>query len=302
MSITVPVPDGRTLEVVDAGPDGAFPLVFHSGTPSGAVELPFLEPLVRERGLRLIAYSRPGYGGSTPRPDGATSSTVADDVADTEVTLDHLGAGDFVTIGWSGGGPRALGCAALLNDRCRAAACVAGLAPRAEIDWDLREGMAEENVEEFTAMMAGPEELEAYLAQQTEFFSVTGEQVAESLGGLAPAPDRAVLTGEIADALAASFRAAGQQGIVGWRDDDLTLIRPWGFALDAIRTPVSVWAGEADTMVPFRQGQWLAAHVAGARSHLLAEEGHISLMVKAERILDDLLDLAGLAGLDSRGS
>jgi pimeloyl-ACP methyl ester carboxylesterase len=162
--------------------------------------------------------------------------------------------------------------------------------------------MAPENVEEFTAMMEGLETLEAYLGRQTDFFSVTGEQVAESLGGLAPPADRAVLTGEVAETLAASFRAAGRQGVVGWRDDDLTLIRPWGFDLAEIEVPVSVWAGAADTMVPFRHGEWLAKHVAGARAHLLPDEGHISLMVRAERILDDLLDLAGLAGPRSHGS
>lgn len=296
MPLTVPTPDGRTLEVLDSGPEDGFPLVFHFGTPSAAVDVPFLAGPAKERGLRLVTFSRPGYGGSPPRPDGATSATVADDVTDTAAVLDHLGVEEFVTVGWSGGGPRALGCAALLPDRCRAAACVAGVAPDDQIDWDVREGMAEENVEEFTAMMESTEALEAFLERQTGLFSVTGEQLADSLGGLAPDADRAVLTGEVAATLAASFRAAGQQGIVGWRDDDLTMMRPWGFDLGGVAVPVSIWAGQADTMVPFRHGEWLATHVAGARAHLLPDEGHISLMVRAERILDDLLDLAGLGG------
>ena len=56
---------------------------------------------------------------------------MADVVADTVTVLDHLGAGEFVTMGHSGGGPHALACAALLPDRCLAAASVAGVAP-----WD----------------------------------------------------------------------------------------------------------------------------------------------------------------------
>jgi pimeloyl-ACP methyl ester carboxylesterase len=290
----VTTPDGRGLEVQDSGPDDGYPLVFHLGTPSAAVDLPFITRPAQARGLRVISCSRPGYGGSTPRPDGATS-TVADDVADTCAVLDHLGVDDFVTIGWSGGGPRALGCAALLPDRCRAAASVAGIAPDTEIDWDVREGMAPENVEEFTAVREGPVALDAFLQTQSDLFSVTGEQLAESLGGLAPDADRAVLTGEVADALASCFRAAGRQGTIGWRDDDLTLFRPWGFDVGAIVVPVAVWAGTVDTMVPVRHGEWLAAHVSGARTHLVAGEGHISLMVRCERILDDLLELAGPA-------
>jgi pimeloyl-ACP methyl ester carboxylesterase len=288
-------PDGRTLEILDLGPEDGFPLLFHSGTPSGAVPAPYLEGPARERGLRVITYSRPGYGGSSARTDGAVSATVADDVADAEAVLHHLGVDEFVTLGWSGGGPRALGCAALLPQRCRAAACVAGIAPADQIDWDVREGMGEENVAEFTATMEGPGSREAFLATQTGIFSVTGEQIVGSLGSLVPPTDRAAMTPDFADALASSFRAAGRQGIVGWRDDDLMLNRPWGFDLATIAVPVSVWAGTDDAMVPFRHGQWLAEHVHGARSHLLEGEGHVSLMARPGQILDDLLDLADLA-------
>ena len=53
-----------------------------------------------------------------------------DCAADVAAILDHLGADQFVTAGRSGGGPHALACAALLPDRCLAAASLAGPAPR----------------------------------------------------------------------------------------------------------------------------------------------------------------------------
>jgi len=292
----VPTPDGRSLEVLVAGPEDGLPLVYLHGTPGSVVEDPEMVEVAAARGLRLVTYSRPGYGDSTPRSDGATTATIADDALDVATILDHLDRQRFVALGWSGGGPRSLACAAMLPQRCLAATCGVGPVPAAEYDGDVRDGMGTENIAEFTAAMAGPEALTEWLEENGSWaFSVRGKDVAASLGSLAPPVDRAALTTERAERMAASFRRAGTQGIVGWRDDDLTLLRPWGFQVGDITVPVAIWQGTADTMVPFAHAQWLASHVPGARAHLVEGEGHISLRNQMPRILDDLLDLAGQA-------
>jgi pimeloyl-ACP methyl ester carboxylesterase len=294
MALQVPTSDGRLLEVLTAGPEDGFPLVFHHGTPGAAVADREADDAAAERGLRTIRYSRPGYGGSSPRPQGAETARVADDVDDVLAILDHLGHGDFVTMGWSGGGPRSLACAALAPERCRAATCGVGIAPYTEFEGDLLAGMAQENIEELGAALEGPEPLARYLEGWTSIFSVSAEQVAESLGGLAPPVDRAALTGERAENAAAVFRHAGEQGTVGWQHDDLALLRPWGFSVKDIGVPVAVWQGTEDTMVPFAHAEWLVANIPGVRAHLVEGEGHISLKAQMPRILDDLRDLAGL--------
>ena len=289
MTIELTTEDGRTLDVLDAGPRDGLPFVFHHGTPQGAVACGIIERPAVERGLRVISYSRPGYGTSSPRPDGS----VADDARDTASILDRLGLGEFVTLGWSGGGPRALACAAVLPDRCLAATCGVGPVPFTEYDGDFRAGMGVENVEEFGAAMDGPEALTEWLeANGTPMFSVSADGVADALGSLAPPVDRAAITGELAEWLAATGARAGEQGVVGWRDDDLTMLRPWGFDLAAIRVPTAVWQGTKDVMVPFAHAEWLATHVAGTRAHLVEGEGHLSLFMRMPDILDDLLDLA----------
>jgi len=290
----LPTPDGRQLEVLATGPDDGFPLVFLHGTPSGVVEDREFTRAAAERGLRLIRYSRPGYGDSTPRPAGATTATVADDATDVATMLDHLGHDRFLAVGWSGGGPRSLACAALLPERCLAAACGVGLAPPEEFDGDVRDGMGEENVAELTAAMQGPEALTEWLeANGTWTFTVTADEVAESLGSLVPPVDRAALTGARAEVSAAGFRRSGVQGIVGWRDDDLAMVRPWGFHVGDITVPVAVWQGTEDMMVPSAHAEWLIAHVPGAQGHIVQGEGHFSLRAKMPMILDDLLALAG---------
>jgi pimeloyl-ACP methyl ester carboxylesterase len=291
--ITVRAQDGRQLGALIAGPPDGLPLLLHTGTPSGLVEWPAMTQAAAGRGLRLILYSRPGYGGSTPLP----GRSVADAAADSAAILDQLGAGRFVTAGWSGGGPHALAAAALLADRCAAAATIAGVAPRAEDGLDWLAGMGPENVEEFTAALAGQEQLTRYLESAADQLrSVTAQQVADSLGGLVSAADLAALTGDFAGYLAACFRAAVSAGVAGWRDDDLAFVRDWGFAVEAAgRTvPVSVWQGDADRMVPFAHGRWLAERIPGAAARLLPGDGHLTLIARRfGEIIDDLVAAAG---------
>lgn len=277
--------DGRALDVLRHGPPDAFPLVFHCGTPNAPDEFPSLFDAVTANGWQLVAHARPGYAGSS-RHEGRDVAAVAGDVA---AILDAFGLDRFAVLGWSGGGPHALACAALLPDRCTAAASLAGVAPYDADGLDFLAGMGPENVEEFGAAAHDHAALRAFLERfAAGLREITPEQVADELGGLIDHVDRAALTGDLAESLARMLRRAVSTGTDGWFDDDLAFVRPWGFDLDAIRVPVSIWQGAHDMMVPFAHGQWLAAHVPGARVHLYDDEGHLSLASQLPRILDDL--------------
>jgi pimeloyl-ACP methyl ester carboxylesterase len=288
--VLIDLNDGRWLEVLVVGPVDGQALVLHLGTPAGPVDVPALTGPAASRGLRTVICGRPGYAGSTPRP----GRSVADAAGDVAVVLDRLGYDRFVTLGWSGGGPHALACAALLPERCAAAATLAGVAPYDADGLDWFAGMGPENVAEFGAAVAGPDALAAYLGREAAGLTeVTGGEVATALGGLVSPVDVDALTGAFADSLAAAFRAAVSTGIAGWRDDDLAFVRPWGFDLSTIDVPVTVWQGGEDRMVPPSHGAWLGAHVSGARAHLNPDAGHVSLVNDAAPILDDLLAAAG---------
>ena len=66
--------------------------------------------------------------------------------------------------------------------------------------------------------------------------------------------------------------------------------------MGAIGVPVSIWQGAHDLMVPFAHGRWLAGQVAGARVHLIDDEGHVSLLSRFGEMLTELRELAGLDG------
>src|SRR3954469_19411467 len=177
---TVRMRHGRELEVLQVAPADGLTFVLHLGTPSAAVDIPQLTRPAGERGLRTVTYSRPGYTRSTPAP----GRCVADAAADTAAVLDALGVDRFVTLGWSGGGPHALACAALLPGRCLTAGTLAGPAPYEAEGLDWMAGMGEANIAEFGAARAGEQELTAVLEPAAaDLAGVTGTQLAASLGG-----------------------------------------------------------------------------------------------------------------------
>ena len=292
--------DGRLLHVLTAGPPDGLPLVFHHGTPGGLTGFAPMTNEAASRGLRTVMYARPGYDGSTPSP----GRQVVDAAADVAAVLDELGVGRFVTIGWSGGGPHALACAARLPGRCLAAASMAGVAPYLADGLDWLAGMGQENLAEFAAAAAGGQALIGFLAAAASGMAqITGEQLTAELGGLVGDADRAVIGGEFAGYLAASFRAALRDGVAGWRDDDIAFVRDWGFSVgEGWPVPVAVWQGDQDRMVPAAHGEWLARNLPGARAHMLRGEGHLTLAAQLfGSILDDLLDLAGLPPVSPGG-
>ena len=282
--------DGRTLDVHLAGAEEGGVVLFHHGTPGAGLPSPELETALTERNLRYVSAARPGYAGSSRQPGRSVGDVARDAVA----VLDQLGVRRCYTMGWSGGGPHTLACAAVLADRVTAATVVASAAPNDAAGLDFLAGMGQENIDEFGAAIAGTESLVPFLeAWAPQMRSVTGEEIADALGDLIPPIDRAALTGDFAASVAADIRHALEGGIWGWHDDDLAFVRPWGFDLASIRVPLTLWQGEQDRMVPLAHGTWLARHVPGVRAHLLPEHGHLSLAVSSiGLILDELVGSA----------
>jgi pimeloyl-ACP methyl ester carboxylesterase len=277
-------PQGRALEVELGGPEDGQVVLHFTGTPTAGLLFSRWVEGGAERGLRHLAYSRPGYGGS----DRDRGRTIADCVKDVASITSRLGIERFFVIGSSGGGPHALACAALLGDRVVAAATIASVAPRDAEGLDWFAGMGAENLEEFGAAEAGEEKLLPYLEQHaSELARVSGSELHAVLGDLLSNVDKDSLSGAFAEYLAGTAHRAFAHGVWGWFDDDIAFIRDWGFDLSSVSCPVSIWQGGQDKFVPYAHGEWLANHVAGAHPELHPEHGHLSLQIDA---YDDVLD------------
>jgi pimeloyl-ACP methyl ester carboxylesterase len=277
--LTARTADQRDLDVWTCGPDDAPAVVFHMGSVAGLV--PVSEHLLpRRQPVRMITYARPGYSRSTPHP----GRTARDGASDTVAVLNALGVDEFVAVGWSGGAPHALACSALLPERCRATAVVAGIAPYCP-SAELRSWY--EEIDEIKPLLRGDD---------AEFTAILGKQAAqltairpEEVAGLYPsAADKASATGRHAEWLAAIFRTAYESGVAGVHDDWVAFITDWG--VDVADTHhVAVWHGTEDR-IPALHPQWIADQSPGATLHLFPDEGHCSLLLKLPEIIDDALD------------
>ncbi|MCE7003398.1 hypothetical protein LWC34_11240 [Kibdelosporangium philippinense] len=92
----IDLPDGRQLDVLVTGPENGTPLVLHHRTPGSCVQISVLQRTAHEHGLRLVTFSRPGWGRSTRQP----GRTVASAAGDVEGILDHLAEPRCLMMGW----------------------------------------------------------------------------------------------------------------------------------------------------------------------------------------------------------
>lgn len=100
-------------------------VVYFHGTESVQQHaIPFPD-VADELDVRVLMAHRPGYGDSDPIPD-ATLSDIGRLVLND---LDERGVDRFSVLGWSGGGPHALACAAIAPERVRAVGLFASWAP-----------------------------------------------------------------------------------------------------------------------------------------------------------------------------
>jgi pimeloyl-ACP methyl ester carboxylesterase len=265
-------PDGRTVRVHDTGVSAGADLtvVWHHGSPQTGELLTPLLTAANARGIRLVSYGRPSYGGSTPRP----GRDVASAGADVAHVADALGIGRFAAMGASGGGPHALACAAVSPGRVLGVVTLAGIAPYTDaFDW--------------WDAMADPGGLRAATSGR-EARARYGETASFDPAIFTPS-DWAALDGPWSSLGADAGRAAagGPDGLI---DDDVAFVNPWGFEVADIEAPVLVVQGGQDRVVPPAHGQWLVRNCRLGELWLRPGDGHISVLDAVPVCLDWLAD------------
>jgi pimeloyl-ACP methyl ester carboxylesterase len=273
---TIEALDGRALAFDEVGDPAGAPVFVIHGTPGCRLSgrHPDLSR-VTAAGLRLVTYDRPGYGRSTRQ----SGRSVVDCVSDVARIADELEIQRFAVSGASGGGPHALAVAARLPERVTRVACVVGGAPYDAEDLDWFAGMDPVNVKEFGWALAGEAILTPELERMAqESLDHVDEDPIALLGDIELSEsDREVLSDPgFRETLRAATHEMFAAGALGWVDDDLAFVKPWGFDVHELRVPVEIRYGVTDVLVPATHGKWLAAHVPGAEVFVDEHGGHLS--------------------------
>jgi pimeloyl-ACP methyl ester carboxylesterase len=264
----ITTPDRRTVRFYDSGPIGAsgLTLIWHHGTPqTGRILDPVAGPAA-ERGIRVVSVARPAYEGSTAIP----GRSVADASADVLRVADSLDIASFISVGASGGGPHALGCAVLAPERVSAVLLFAGIAPYTT-DFDWFAGMADSS-----ALRAGLQgtDSRAKHAETAEFNEASFI-----------ARDWTALSGEW-KSLGSDSGLAEALGSQGEIDDDVAYTSPWGFELSDVTVPVLLVQGDSDRIVPPSHATWQHEHIRGSELQMRPGDGHVSVLAAYPAALD----------------
>ena len=265
--------DGRRLVYRVLGDRSGAPVFYLHGTPGSRLGPYPRSMLLHHLGVRLIAYDRPGYGGSDRLP----LRRVAHAASDVEAIADALGIERFSVLGRSGGGPHALACAAGLPARIQRVAVLVGLAPRTAEGLDWYAGMTESNVHDFTVAESSLAELAQLIEGYADRIRNDPAQLLRNLGPELPRADwRVVSDSTIRSGLRRTFAEAISRSGAGWVDDARSFIQDWGFEPADIKTETLLWHGERDVFSPVGHTRWLARRIPGALERVVPDAAHFS--------------------------
>jgi pimeloyl-ACP methyl ester carboxylesterase len=284
---TIKLRDGRTLGYAEFGDPNGKPVLHFHGSPSSRYEgnnARSIEIATRLK-ARLIVVERPGFGLSDFKP-GRTFADWPDDVVEFADAL-HLER--FAVMGYSSGGPYSAACAWKIPQRLTRAGIVSGPSPLDApgalhgINKTTRQSLSmARRVPWLLSLVYCLTALNLKHAPARAF-----TQLAKELSE----PDGAVLAqADVRDVFVKSGIEAFRSGTRGITWDDVLITRPWGFQLQDIKTPVYLWQGEADYLVPPSQGRYLAKTIPNCQSKFYPNEGHFSLFIThCEEILSTIV-------------
>lgn len=248
-------PGDRRLGWATYGDPAGSPLVALHGSPDSHAIWRLADDASRRRGIRVIAPDRPGFGFSDPLP----GREVLDWVGDLDAIADHLALDRFPLLTISGGSPYATAYAWMRPDRVTHLGLLSVISPLAEPG--VLEGANRMVASTFRIARRAPALLRPLAAAMVRTTRRNPLAAERRLIRTRPPADREIIARpEVLDVLRENlplqFRDAGSIALEMRR-----AARDWGFALDEITTPTTIWQGGRDDVHTPAMARLLAARI-----------------------------------------
>ena len=273
--------DGRRLFYAEFGDPHGPPVLALHGTPGSRFMFALTDAAARERGLRIIAPERPGYGLS----DFRRLDTLPQMAQDVKALADALELRRFALIGVSGGGPHAVAAAASMGARVALLALVSPVGPIAECGRRIRMSPLHRLI--FTKMGRSPRACGTFFWSLRSLVRWAPGVAYRGLTQRVTQSDRRVLARpEVRANLQAAIREGLRPGINGALQDLRLFCAPWGLPLADIDVPAVLWQGSDDTIVPPQAAYHLAETLPNCRLDVIQGAGHYWVFDQFGRVLD----------------
>ena len=275
MSTSLKLPDSRCIEYIDNGVSSKSALILHHGTPTSMTVWGTWLAAAAELGIRAIAFTRPGYASS----DRKVGRSIIDANEDLVEILNQLAVENFVSVGWSGGGPYALA-SGLLN-KCSGVQLIASVSPYDAEDFDWFQDQTPEMVEEAKISARSLEDSINFKENYyKEIRDMTAEQFLTEYAKRLSFESFETTYREFSKDLSFSMHEALRDGVIGYAEDEYSFLRNWGFETKEIQVPVLIWQGLDDLSVSPHMARWLNANISNPTLKLLEGQHHSSIMVE----------------------
>ncbi len=273
------LPDGRRVACAEYGDPGGLPVLALHGTPGSRLMFALADRAARERGIRLIAPERPGYGLS----DYRHSESLAQIAEDLSAVADLYEVDRFAVIGVSGGGPYAVAAAAAMPDRISLLALVAPIGEVADVQ--LRLSRFQRLL--FRRLARRPWASRLFFRRLRLMVFRSPDTAYRWLMRRVRAADRELLARSgVRISLQAAMGEGLRPGVEGVAQDLRLCCSPWRLRFADIDVPAIIWQGSDDPVVPPEAAYALARALPNCRLDVIPAAGHYWVFSRFGLILD----------------
>jgi pimeloyl-ACP methyl ester carboxylesterase len=289
--------NGSTVALSEYGDPQGVPIFFCHGWPSSRTMAELADEAGRDLGARIISPDRPGIRDS---PFQAERRLIDWPPLLAEIA-DRMGIDRFRILAISGGAPYAYASGWMTPERVEKIAVVSGAPPLDELSDYAGLLPIHRHMLQLRNWWPGLLKRLFYFARPFVAMRMPIRLRPLLLKFLQPCDANVLRESRAFDVCFESARQAWRSSAHGVMTDAEIYATPWGFPLEEVRVPISLWHGTKDRTFAPGLAKDVAARLPICQFHLIEGAGHYSLPIRyIHEIVADLLGGSSAPPLDSK--